>query len=89
MGLKELKNLPIGVLKLMQECGLNENCKASDIAFKLAPKINASGRMGSAERAIQLLLSESDEEARLLADEVNQANVLRQQTEMKIMVMII
>jgi single-stranded DNA-specific DHH superfamily exonuclease len=44
---------------MMSECGLNENCKASDIAFKLAPKINASGRMGSAETSLELYLEEN------------------------------
>lgn len=79
LGLKELKNLPIGVLKLMQECGLSENCKAGDIAFKLAPKINASGRMGSAETSLQLYLEENPSLIKKICNQILEYNIQRQQ----------
>ena len=79
LGLKNLKKAPVGVLKLMHECGLNENCKASDIAFKLAPKINASGRMGSAETSLQLYLEENPTTIKKLCNQILEYNNQRQQ----------
>ena len=51
------------------------------IAFTLAPRINAAGRMGSAWQALQLLLTEDPDEAERLAKEIDRANVERQETE--------
>ncbi|MBR2413548.1 MAG: single-stranded-DNA-specific exonuclease RecJ [Clostridia bacterium] len=51
------------------------------IAFTLAPRINAAGRMGSAWQALQLLLTEDPAEAERLAKEIDRANVERQETE--------
>ena len=85
-GLERLNNQTrYGVEALRQISGFySHKIAASNVAFTLVPRINAAGRMGSADRAIRLLLSEDEEEAKLLAEEVNEANVLRQQTEMKI-----
>lgn len=47
------------------------------IAFYLAPKLNAAGRIGSAEEALQLLLADSEESACGLADFLGQANQVR------------
>ncbi|MGN0787840.1 MAG: single-stranded-DNA-specific exonuclease RecJ [Candidatus Onthoplasma sp.] len=80
LGLKDLKNAPIGVIKLMRECGLNpDTCKASDIAFKLAPKINASGRMGSAETSLELYLESNPVQIKRLCNEIIELNNKRQQ----------
>lgn len=79
LGIKDLKNLPVGVLKLMHECGLNENnCKASDIAFKLAPKINASGRMGSAETSLELYMEENPANIKKICNKIIEFNNQRQ-----------
>ncbi|MBR2969485.1 MAG: single-stranded-DNA-specific exonuclease RecJ [Clostridia bacterium] len=79
LGLKELKNLPVGIQKLMQECGLSLNCKASDIAFKLAPKINASGRMGSANTSLELYLADDASEIKKICTQILDYNTQRQQ----------
>ena len=80
LGLKNLSKLPTGVLKLMHELGLNENnCKASDIAFKLAPKINASGRMGSAETSLELYMEENQNNIKKLCNQILEFNNQRQQ----------
>ena len=79
LGLKNIKKAPIGILKMMSECGLNENCKASDIAFKLAPKINASGRMGSAETSLELYLEENANNIKKLCNKIFEFNNQRQQ----------
>ena len=80
LGIKNLQKAPIGVLKLMHECGLNENnCKASDIAFKLAPKINASGRMGSAETSLELYMEENPNNIKKICNQILAYNNQRQQ----------
>lgn len=79
LGLKDLDNAPQGIKKLMHECGLNKNCKASDIAFKLAPKINASGRMGSAETSLELYLEENPAQIKKLCNQIIEFNNQRQQ----------
>jgi len=80
LGLKNMKKAPTGVIKLMHECGLNENtCKASDIAFKLAPKINASGRMGSAETSLELYMAENANDIKKICNKILDFNNQRQQ----------
>lgn len=50
---------------------------AEDVAFRLAPRINAPGRMGSPDLALALLLAGSDVEARGLAARIEQLSVER------------
>ncbi|MCL2540342.1 MAG: single-stranded-DNA-specific exonuclease RecJ [Firmicutes bacterium] len=55
LGLKDsAKALPIGLRLLADSLNLKGALTASDISFKLAPKINASGRMGNAEHSLKL-----------------------------------
>ncbi len=79
LGLQNLASAPVGILKLMHECGLNTNCLASDIAFKLAPKINASGRMGSADTSLDLYLETDQTKIRKIIKQILQFNTERQQ----------
>ncbi len=78
LGLKDLDKAPKGILKLMQECGLDTHCSASDIAYKLAPKINASGRMGSAETSLQLYLKDNMVEIKKICNQIIEYNNQRQ-----------
>ena len=53
-----------GLRRLIDYSGLDyRDLKASDISFGIAPKINASGRLGDASIGVSLFLAESDEEA--------------------------
>ena len=45
---------------------------AEDVAFRIAPRLNAPGRMGSADIAVQLLMAKTAEEAYALAAEIEQ-----------------
>jgi single-stranded-DNA-specific exonuclease len=57
----------------------------SSIGFRLAPRINASGRLCRPEAALALLLTEDDEEASRLAEELETLNRERQAVEERIL----
>jgi single-stranded-DNA-specific exonuclease len=50
---------------------------AEEISFRLAPRLNAPGRLGSAEPALELLIADSLDRARALAAELEQASAER------------
>ena len=52
-----------------------------DISFQVSPKINACGRLGEADRALELLLTEEPSRALALADELISENARRQELE--------
>lgn len=79
LGMKNLKNAPAGILRLFYECSLSaDKIKASDIAFKIAPKINASGRMGSAETSLNLYLETDPSIIKKTCKQVLNFNLKRQ-----------
>lgn len=76
----------LGLDRLKEAAGTAGKAHTSTMAvFALAPRINAAGRMGSPDKAAQLLLSESPEEATALASEIQGLNVQRQETEAAIL----
>jgi single-stranded-DNA-specific exonuclease len=58
---------------------------AGAVAFRLAPRINAAGRLGHPRAALELLLTEDAETARRLADELEELNRDRQAVESRIL----
>lgn len=78
-GLEALSSAPSpGVAALCAAAGTRGPLRASDLAFGLAPRINAAGRMEDAELALRLLLSGSAREAEPLASRLQGQNVDRQ-----------
>lgn len=72
----------LGIQALMEVSGLgNRQINAGHIGYILAPRINASGRLGSPEDSLRLLLSENEAEAHDLARGLDQGNRLRQRIE--------
>lgn len=68
-----------GVRALLEVSGVNvQTVNSINIAFGLAPRINASGRLDHAGRAVALLTAESVDEAAALADELDMLNKERQ-----------
>ena len=73
-----------GVQALLECAGMGEKeLGAADVAFGIAPRINAAGRMGSAKKAFELLMCEDLEQARELAASVNQDNAARAELQRK------
>jgi single-stranded-DNA-specific exonuclease len=70
-----------GVRALCDLAGLGEHFSASDIAFRLAPRLNAAGRMGNAETALRMLQSENIVDAYNIAAQLDVWNRQRQTFE--------
>ncbi len=74
-----------GIAALMKEAGCDpEQITAASIGFMLAPRINAAGRMGSIELAIELFLTESARRGEELAKALCELNRTRQEVEAQI-----
>ena len=75
-----------GLRALLASSGImGKDVTAGLVSFVLGPRINASGRMGTAETSLRLLLSEKQDEADALAKEIEAHNRQRQKVEGAIM----
>ncbi len=70
-----------GIQALIKVCGLSSLADSDDLLFRLAPRINAAGRMDHAEKAVRLLLEKDPEKAGAGACELNRMNIERRQVE--------
>ena len=73
----------IGLKSLLMSSGY-KNIDSTTISFGVAPRINACGRMGHAEKALKLFLSKNINEVNELTKELNEYNRIRQETEKSI-----
>jgi len=85
-GLKQLKKLRrVGLAKLFQISDLKPNeISPSDIASKIAPRLNSLGRIAEPIKGVKLLLLRDSREAELLAQELDLHNLERQKLEKEI-----
>ncbi|HZW97308.1 MAG TPA: single-stranded-DNA-specific exonuclease RecJ [Bacillota bacterium] len=75
---------PVGIKALTNICRKNkEEFSASFIQFTLAPRLNAAGRLGQADVALSLLLTDDVSEASVLADRLDSLNNDRRELEKK------
>ena len=71
-----------GLQALINAVGLKQKeIVTGHVVFGLAPRINAAGRMGDANRVVRLLTTENREEAEQLAEELNMENIQRRQQD--------
>ena len=83
-GLKALgQTIKPGVRCLLERSGIGGgvNPDTEDISFRMAPRLNSAGRMGSAESGLQLLLTDRPQEAEALADQLELRNGERRLTD--------
>jgi single-stranded-DNA-specific exonuclease len=73
-----------GVRKLMEVAGISAPVGAEDIGFRLGPRLNAAGRLTTAEKALRLLLTDDENEAAELATLLDTQNRERQAVEKEI-----
>ena len=86
VGLDVINTCPRPGLKaLIKLSGINKSAiDAEDIAYRLSPRLNASGRMDHASLAVKLLNTKDTDEAFTLANALNAMNSQRQEIEQKI-----
>jgi single-stranded-DNA-specific exonuclease len=75
----------IGLKKLMQVAGVRPPILPEDIGYKLGPRLNAAGRLSTAEKSLRLLATHDESEAAALATELDQQNRERQGVEKQIL----
>lgn len=90
-GLKALSQTKrIGIRALLDRSGLSEKIEKKElssdhVAWQVAPRLNAAGRIDEASLALNLLMSKDVEEARLLADRLEQLNQDRRDEQDRIL----
>ncbi|WP_456489231.1 single-stranded-DNA-specific exonuclease RecJ [Caminibacter pacificus] len=84
MGLKRLNKAKKPFSKALKRF-FNREFNAEDIAFQIAPRLNAAGRMDSANLAYKFLISKDEEEAFRLFLELDALNNQRKETEKEIL----
>jgi single-stranded-DNA-specific exonuclease len=85
-GLGRVKRSPFaGLRALVDASGLGgEDIDAERVAFTLAPRLNACGRLGHARDAVRMFTEASYEEAYAIAEELNTQNAARRRIEDRI-----
>jgi single-stranded-DNA-specific exonuclease len=76
-----------GIQALKRVAGIADGVpvSAGQVGFRLAPRINAAGRLDDAGRGVRLLLSDDAGEAAALAEELDRENQARQEIERRIL----
>jgi single-stranded-DNA-specific exonuclease len=82
-GLKGLENVHnTGLQSLLNKCGLaGKRISEGDVSFRIGPRLNAAGRLETADLAVRLFLTEAEEEARQIVDRLDKLNAERQKAE--------
>lgn len=83
-GLKVLHEAPtLGLRELLRVAGLHEKSRltSEDIAFGIAPRLNAAGRLGMAQLGVELLTTQSRDRAVSLAEYLHELNSSRDSLE--------
>ena len=73
-----------GLKKLIEVSGVKPPIVTEDIGYRLGPRLNAAGRLSTAEKSLRLLLAPDQTEARELAEFLDRQNRERQEVEKQI-----
>jgi len=82
-GLKGLESVHnTGLQRLLEKCGLaGKRVSEGDVGFRIGPRLNAAGRLETADLAVKLFLTDSEDEARQIVDRLDKLNAERQRAE--------
>lgn len=86
-GMNRLNTNPsVGMRAIIRVCQLHnrKSINISDIIFKIGPRINASGRMESGEKAVELLVAKDYDEAYRRGKEIEEYNQTRKELDRRI-----
>ena len=86
-GLAALRETEIEGLNAMMDLAGTEKSEATEVnvGFELCPRLNAPGRMDEAALSVECLIAESEEEAKLIADQIESFNSERQKITQKVL----
>ena len=70
-----------GLYALQKISGTKGTLTSQDVGFRLGPRLNAAGRMDRPEEALATLMAETDDEAKFLAESLDDYNRQRQKLE--------
>lgn len=73
-----------GIAQLKSVAGVSGRMQSFDIGFKLGPRLNASGRLDTAQASLDLLMCQDEHQARVLAQFLDNQNRSRQEVESRI-----
>lgn len=84
-GLKRFNEHPRTAFKVLLDLAKKTfPVSLTDLVFTIAPRINAAGRLRSGRYAVQLMISELNEEIYQLAEEINEDNLQRRELDAEI-----
>lgn len=85
-GMKKLNENPVIGLKAIKKVSGIESMEMNinDIVFKIGPRINAAGRIETGSKAVELLVSQNEEDAFRFAKDINECNENRKDLDQKI-----
>jgi single-stranded-DNA-specific exonuclease len=85
LGLDAMKDTrSLGLLALFRNARIHPPFDASDVGFRVGPRLNAAGRIGSADGALELLTTRDADRAEELAEELERYNSERRATETRV-----
>ncbi|MDR0993947.1 MAG: single-stranded-DNA-specific exonuclease RecJ [Verrucomicrobiota bacterium] len=74
----------VGLRTLIEAAGISGTVDTYHIGFMIGPRINAAGRLGNADAALELVLTEQERRAKILAQQLDDASRKRQEIEDRI-----
>jgi len=84
-GLQRVNEKPrMGIAIILELANKKDDLTITDLVFKLAPRINAAGRMASATKAVELLLSNDESSSEEWSDVINKYNDERKELDSSI-----
>lgn len=84
-GLERLTAKPgVGIRALVEAAKLTQAISSEDVGYRLAPRLNAAGRLGCARLVVELLTTPNPDRAKELAEYLEAQNAQRQAVERKI-----
>jgi single-stranded-DNA-specific exonuclease len=83
-GLRSVRNPGLRALLNVSGFSSGEAVTANNVAFRIAPRLNAAGRMADANEIVNLLLTEDENQARAIAERLQNLNRERQDVQSEI-----
>lgn len=81
-GIKRLNEAPRpGIKAILEVANIKRELSIGDVVFVIGPRINAAGRLETGKKAVELLISETPEEALGIGQHIQKTNVDRQQLD--------